>query len=647
MKRISLVIILFFAVAALFALDFSVRPRGFAFFPVGDESTGRFTAGGGGDLLLDLDLATLFPSGVSGLGYGPVIEGGLAVAPLVGGASDPLQLYSAGLGANVFYYPLSRLSLRLDGALGAYRGILPDAADAGFWWHTGGNVGFRITPSVMVSLDTGFRSYLGRGNAVLNQGIYLGLSARIVFETGNRNSGVELRINQREPVIPVFFPLYREGPAASLRITNNENMEIRNVRASFRAGAYTASELNCGTLDFIDRGGSSDLSLYADFSPAMLNFTEDGRISGEVVIRYNVLGQERVITRGVSVQTYNRNTFPAREATGIDTSVDWAGLAAFVSPSSTEILEYSKYLVGMARPGLRIGLSEPMQFGIWLLEGLRADGISLESPTAKPTAAAYINAQFPAQTLAYRSGTVLDLALLYSTLLESVGIPAGIVPVKDDWLVALDLGIYADEAVTEALFDGQDKLLMSGDKVWLPLSMSNLAGGFSAAWAEGAKRVKALLDGEEEGGEFVVLENAWAFYPPAPLPALGVRISRPDERAVSAGATAAIGRYIADEFEPRIRDLTRQIAGDPSGTLYNRLGNLYLRSNRLAEAKAAYDRAIAMGFVGAIINRGNLALTERDWSNAQRLYSQALALEPENEAAKWGLEQVQIRRTDW
>jgi hypothetical protein len=39
MKRISLVIILFFA------LDFSVQPRGFAFFPVGDESTGRFTAG--------------------------------------------------------------------------------------------------------------------------------------------------------------------------------------------------------------------------------------------------------------------------------------------------------------------------------------------------------------------------------------------------------------------------------------------------------------------------------------------------------------------------------------------------------------------------------------------------------------------------
>jgi hypothetical protein len=45
-------------ISGLFALDFSIRPKGFAFIPLGEESTGRYTTGGGGEVALDIDFAS-------------------------------------------------------------------------------------------------------------------------------------------------------------------------------------------------------------------------------------------------------------------------------------------------------------------------------------------------------------------------------------------------------------------------------------------------------------------------------------------------------------------------------------------------------------------------------------------------------------
>jgi Flp pilus assembly protein TadD len=67
---------------------------------------------------------------------------------------------------------------------------------------------------------------------------------------------------------------------------------------------------------------------------------------------------------------------------------------------------------------------------------------------------------------------------------------------------------------------------------------------------------------------------------------------------------------------------------------------LLVRSGQTAEAEVAYERAAGMGSVPAMTNRGNLALIEKDYAAAEKWFTQALEREPENEAAKRGLEQV-------
>jgi hypothetical protein len=277
-----------------------------------------------------------------------------------------------------------------------------------------------------------------------------------------------------------------------------------------------------------------------------------------------------------------------------------------------------------------------MQTAVWLFEGLRAAGIRLDDTHANND-----EVQFPAETLGFKTGNARDLGLLYAAALEAAGIPAVIIPLNDDFIVACNLGV--SQAGAELLFNSLEKILVIDDQVWLPLSMNAFNGGFMAAWDGGAEVLNAVFT---EGGEanFIVLESAWGTYPPAPLPAQGGIRAGGGELASIADSVRR--QYIIREIQPQAEAVQRQIAASPAAEglslarLYNRLAILLVYSGRIAEAKAAYERAAAMGLVPAMTNRGNLALIEKDYATAERWFTQALAREPENEAALRGLEKI-------
>jgi hypothetical protein len=602
--------------------------------PLGGKSAERYSAGGGGDLLVDVARSSILSSPF-GLGYSAGIEGGFLAAPVKSGDDKALSVLSGGLGAGLFYYPLSRFLVRADGTFGLYRGVAAGTGTSSWWWRAGGEAGFRFSPAFTLSLGGGYRHYNDRRTAgAAFSGLYAGLAAQITFETRNDNTGVGVELMQDEPVFPLFLPLYQRNPAGTLRIRNDESAEIRNVRVSFRAAGYTSSEYHCGSVGRIAKRRTAELPLYADFAPEVLNVTENSRILGEVVIRYTLLGREKETVRSASVQVYNRNMYRWGDA---------ASLAAFVSPISPEVLEYAKYTTGIARTHRRSGLNQNMLFGIYLFEGLRSNGTGIRNGETKSGNDELDEVQFPFQTLAYRSGSVADVGLLLAGALEASGIRAAVLPLDSEFIVAFDLGINRDDAATAVLFNGTDKLLFLGDEVWLPVAVSAFEDGFTAAWEKAAARLDGILAGDEEA-ELIILEDAWASYPPAPVPPQNIRNTYAEENAVFAAADGAIKPYTDSEFGPKIAALNAEIKAAPAAALYNRLGTLNLRSGLTAEAKAAFERAAGMGSAGAMVNRGNMALLEKDLTAAEKWFGQALAAEPENPGAVRGLEQVEQAR---
>jgi len=509
---------------------------------------------------------------------------------------------------------------------------------ADLWLRFGGEAGFRFTPAFTISANMGLRQFQNKssGNA-LYSGFYLGLGARINFELGGKSSGgAGASLDQDGPVYPVLTPLYQKYPIGTVSITNHENAEIRNVRLSFRAGNYSASEYPCGQTAFIQKGRSADLPLYADFSQEILRFADSGRILGELVIRYSLLGREIEAVRTVSVAVHNRNTV----APG-----DRASLAAFISPSSPEVLQFSKYVTGLARTKHRTGLNYNMEFCIWLLEGMRIAGVREDASLGARESRGFApEAQFPSQTLAYGSGSLLDITLLYAAALEAVGIPAALIIAPDgDLLCAVDLGINYNDPVTEALFNGADKLLILGDEVWLPVSLSRFSEGFFAAWQEGVSRLDRVFK-SGENVEVIIVEDAWELYPPVSFPSPGIHVDLPETEALARASEAALQSYINSELLPKIYAIRDQIRSRPDAALYNQLGNVYLRSGMISDAKAAYEQAAGMGFAGAMVNRGNVALNENDFMAAERWYRQALSREPGNRSALNGLENLETRK---
>ena len=267
-----------------------------------------------------------------------------------------------------------------------------------------------------------------------------------------------------------------------------------------------------------------------------------------------------------------------------------------------------------------------------VLEGLRASGIRLGE-----TYAANNEAQYPAETLSYGIGNSRDLALLFASALESVAIPAAFIQTENDFLVVVNLGIRPVAA--ETLFNGTDKILIVNDEVWLPLSMKEFNNGFIACWTGAATTLNKAFE-KGEFVDFVIVQDAWSFYPPAPLPELGRSKIRTDNAVALREVNRATQTYITQEINPLINKQT----GINTAAGINRLGILYIRAGRIAEGKAAYERAAGMGSIPAMTNRGNIALAENDFAAAERWFNQALRQDPENRAAKSGLDKIQGNR---
>ena len=350
-----------------------------------------------------------------------------------------------GLKAGGTYYPFSRIELRGALSAGASIAISGDALHYQPWYKAEAVVGFRINPSFSVGLsaswlDYQFDSWFGNS---LMQGLTAGLSLTYRLDTKKSSGSVSATAEFDDNVFPVLYTIYKEESFGTVYVSNDETAEIRNVRVSLRSDGYTASEIECGVIPTLPKHATQSLPLVADFSEAILNFTENGQIPAEVVIEYDLLGQKRTAVSQIIIPVYNRNQM--RWA-------DPAVLASYVSTSSQEVLEFSKYLVGVSRRYLRTGLNRNMQFAMYVFEGMRLAGIQLDSEPATPYDSYHLDAsildyiQYPYQTMLYKSGDKDDLGVLFMSLLQSVGIKSSFIATADDFIVIFNTEIKAERA---------------------------------------------------------------------------------------------------------------------------------------------------------------------------------------------------------
>ena len=619
-KKLLAVFYLFGLIGSLSALDLSLRLTPTLMFPSHEYLDKEF----GSTFQADFNIFNLVTLGLDGAF--------LTVTPE--GLSSGINFASLGAGLGLFYTPVSRLYLGAGLAGGLYTlSYEIDSTPYSFtdlYGRAYGELGFRINPNLTVYGNGGYVCYFIKDSQPLNKGPFAGIGLKISFTLGKKSSGgLTATLEQDSVIYPLFQQVYGQSPIGTIHITNAESAEVRNVKVYFRAGKYTSSAKESASIPLLQKLKTNTASLYADFSSELLKFNEDGKLSGEIVMEYEILGKKKVAVQNVTLSVSNRNAFI------------WGNneaLAAFISSNTPEILEYAKYVSGIARNKLYTGMNRNVQFAAALMESLRATGISYSNDTITPYSTYHLSTevdsvQYPLQTMNYLGGDYDDLGILLASCLESVGVETAFMPVENDFIVFVSANLKAKNVANHfadlkgLIYDEED----SSSNVYFPLSMAHFNEGFAKSRQAGEEVVKACKENEAASYDFITTHDAWTIYPSAVYTGSGVSFEKPSQTEVERLTDLAVKDYIATDLEPVIKNAKE--SGDA-----NKIGMALVRSGKYREAKVEFYKAIAAGSVSAMNNLANLLLMEKDYDGATAMFKKALQKDPENKIALKGLE---------
>lgn len=638
-KLFSVFLLLISVSLASYSYDitFKVEPEALApFLSAGEKKWASLGGGAFAGFTIDL-------SGIVGIGpsFGGFIIPKNNSSELRDGEAKYVSFIPAGLMLDFFFYPFSRVELSIGGAAGWAIAKNGNASHFAPWYRAFADFGFRFNPKWTLGLGGSWFAYQNNtwfGNPGIS-GLMAGLNLKYHLEMRKKSSGagtVECSADIPESIFPLFYAMYKENPIGSIYVKNNESAEIRNVVVKFRAQGYTSSDIECGRITRLRKHKQKELPLVADFTKEILRFTESGKIPGEIIVDYELLGQKKSWTSSVVIPVYNRN------------QVRWTDpqvLASYISSSAPEVLELSKVLVGIGRAHLRSGVNRNLQFAMYVFEGMRLADIKctddFETPYKKfhtdDSLIDYI--QYPYQTLFYKNGDKDEVGILLMALLESVGISAAYVPLDDDFIVLFNTKIDSEKA--ERFFESDERIFDIEDSVWIPLSMNSIHEGFINSWHNAANKMNMLILAQETELPLITLSEAWQVYPSAGLTSTDNVSVHTEERKLIAAVEVDLARYASDEFGSRIGELTQMIKeGENSAENYNQLGMLYVRAGMYAEATKVYEISASLGNVTAMNNLGNIAVLQKKYLEAKKWYEKALEIDPKNASAKKNLNRV-------
>ncbi len=608
-----------------------VRPIGEVLFPLDtytDSTSGQTKPlysiiGLGGGSIVDFKLYPWFV---------PFVRAQYSQVSYSGGNS--LQLAEADLGAGYVYELTDRFALRLDGLLGLSQIILPGLTGSGYSAGTRLSLDYRLTPAFSLSVGGGYSTYFGSATSILSA-LATDLSLTYDLSTlGGEKPKLTIEDVKLGAVFPSLYAYYDENPFGTIKIINREDASITNVIVSFNVGHYMDQPKVCGQFANLKKGQEQAVPVKALFTDAVLNITQGLQAKGEIIVEYTYLGASRVVRQPVDFQMHHRN------------AIAWSDdrrAAAFVSPTNPAALWFSRFAAGIVNDRQRAAINKPLQYAIGLFEAERLYGLNYvlvpsNDYSVKHGIKDYIDSvQFPHQTLTNRGGDCSDLAILFASLMQSIGVDAAFITIPGHIYAAFDTGL--DQQQARETFSDSGLVIFRNGRSWIPVEITMIKDGFLKAWRVGAKE---WIDNIETGtAAFYSLPDCWKTYPSTSVPDVNPRFILPAESSTATAFDVTLDRYVAREIVPQVQTLQAKIAHEDPPVQANALGILYASYGLLGPSWKYLSEAAKSGFPGAWANLGNLAFLQKNFQLGIAYFQYALALDSSNDVALLGLARCQ------
>ena len=581
------------------------------------SSTELLSFGGGAELGVTVDPSSpLYFGGALGYSFVPTLgPSNLSLITALGGAGLRLDLsdtidYRLGLFAGgyvslyddlVAYNPSASLRTSIEFQLG---GGLRLRAGAGYSYQVGT---IEFGPFTETALAEGLTIQIG---ASLQPG---------AAPSGPRQPRIRIDEPRFDNVFPVFYQYYNDAPLGSVTITNEERRPIENVTVSFLVNEYMDAAKRSVVIERMEPGESVDVPILALFRSDVLEITERTSVASQILVAYDEGDETINADRIETLRILNRNNM---------TWDDDRKAAAFVTANDPTVLRFARNITASVRGEGQVAVDERLRTGMAIFQALNLYGMEyVIDPDSSyielsENASALDYLQFPQQTLDFRTGDCDDLSILYSSLLESVGIRTAFVTIPGHIFTAFALDMDEEEA--RRTFRRPEDLIFRNDEAWLPIEITLVRDDFLAAWDAGAKQWR---ENESAGtADFIPIREAWGTFSPTAFGSEALAINVPQTPEVIPNYTAVLEAFINREIGPQVAELEGRIeATNGNPRLVNRLGTLYARYGLYEDARVQFERVLDRDddYLPALVNIGNIYYLLDERERALEYFSRA------------------------
>ncbi|MDR0400459.1 MAG: hypothetical protein LBH51_05895, partial [Treponema sp.] len=265
--------------------------------PVLEIPSGREHFGPGMGAAAALDWAFLPFLGVSA-------EGGFS--SLSTGAGSAFSLYRGGVGPFFRWRPLDRWSFRAGLRAGLYQYQWEDYSNTRPFAGGGLRAEFHLLPTLSLYAGADYTLHAFSDHAINTFNLAAGIRLNLSEIMGGQARVRGEKIDQRR-VFPVSYAWYKNNPAATLRITNDEPNTVTNLSLSLFMDRYMGQPEPFALIPRLGPGESAEVPVTALFNEAMLSLTENVNANGQVLMSYRSLGARKETDFPVQMPIYHRN----------------------------------------------------------------------------------------------------------------------------------------------------------------------------------------------------------------------------------------------------------------------------------------------------------------------------------------------------
>lgn len=642
MRIITIIIVLLFVfiLTPLFgesnSLSFSVKIAPGINIPVGRD-VDFYTFSGGVDVQASFNLPILpFMTVGADVGYNLV-----PLEKPKGTSFSSLSLLSGGavIGAN--FEVLSKFVVGGFGEVGYFYALFnedPSSGEGNPYVGAGLNIYYKLLPALSLGLESSYRNFLGLYNDMhvaigttflIGPGVARPSELRRSTESKpepltKQGQGVEATSVRYDNIFPVFFKYYDKHPIGKATLKNWEEVPVENVQTSFFVKQYMDNPKSAKTIERLEPGEEKVVDIYGLFTNTVLDITEGTSVSALLSITYVVQGKEITKEYIETIRLENRNAV---------TWDDDRKACAFVTAKDPAVLKFAKNVAGIIKEYPYRGVDKNMVLAIALHETLDLYGITYVVDPTTPyvefseSELAIDYLQFPKQTLEFTAGDCDDLSILYTALLEAVGVETAFVTIPGHIFVAFALAMTPDEARKQFLYP--DDLIFKEDKAWLPVEITARNMGFVKAWETGAKEWRENASEDLYG--FFPMHEGWELYEPVGFPGV-TPITMPARDQVLSKFQNEVESFVEREISPRVKQLQAELERKQGDVrILNKIGVLYAKYGLYENALESFDKILSeRDYVPALLNVGNIYFLRGEMKSAKSYFERAEKMDSDN-----------------